>query len=439
MTPQPPRGVSVRLVLPDANFAPTAKPSGETALTLEVGADMAVALQDRSAERIDASAVLGQASEVAAFALLVECRRVLSPGARLACGPVPPALPLDRFAGLAGLVRCEARGDAPLGPEFAKPQRQVSGDPMVSLVIPAFSPRFFAASLASAVAQTYEPLEIVVCDDSSGDEIASIVKQAARERPVRYLRNPHRLHTRGNLARGLDEARGEFIKYLNDDDQLVPDCVAQLIAAFRSAPDIVLATSWRRRIDEHARPLPDQLATMPIAPADVMVGGASLANAMLLAGLNVVGEPSTVLFRRADFEGGGQDSFAFDGVAARGALDFAMWASLLLRGDAVWYRRHLSDFRIHPGQSQQDVSKRPRAVDGIRSLQRAWLGLGLPQYLRPSEVLLQPFPPGANIGWQWARVPALARIAQSPWGDPPSGRWRYGATPRTVPPGGAGH
>lgn len=47
--------------------------------------------------------------------------------------------------------------------------------PLVSIAIPAFNPRFFERTLNSAVSQTYSNLDIVVCDDSRGDEIKDIV------------------------------------------------------------------------------------------------------------------------------------------------------------------------------------------------------------------------------------------------------------------------
>ena len=66
--------------------------------------------------------------------------------------------------------------------------------PLVSIVIPAFNPRFFSQALESALAQTYEHIEIVICDDSSGDDIRDIVEAFIEPaHPVRYLRNPQRL------------------------------------------------------------------------------------------------------------------------------------------------------------------------------------------------------------------------------------------------------
>lgn len=82
--------------------------------------------------------------------------------------------------------------------DFRKPERRVFGSPRVSLLIPAYSPRFFEKCLESAIAQTYENMEIIVCDDSSGPEIEEIAGRLGRIRPLRYERNPTRLKGRGN-------------------------------------------------------------------------------------------------------------------------------------------------------------------------------------------------------------------------------------------------
>ena len=196
--------------------------------------------------------------------------------------------------------------------EFTKRDRIVDGEPLVSIVIPAYSPRFFAASMDSAMAQTYANIEIVVCDDSEGVEIEAMTRERARHRNVRYLRNPVRLRGRGNFTKCFETARGEFIKFLCDDDLLAPNCVASLLDAFRRAPDITLATSRRRRIDENGNVLEDQPATMPLVAANTTIAGYTLANVMLMAGLNTVGEPTTVLFRKAELLDQAPEYFHFE-------------------------------------------------------------------------------------------------------------------------------
>jgi hypothetical protein len=166
------------------------------------------------------------------------------------------------------------------------------------------------------------------------------------------------------------------------------------------APDITLATSHRRRIDENGNQLDDQPATLPIVAANTTIAGYTLANAMLVTGLNMVGEPSTVLFRKADLLDQAPDYFRFKGAYGHGVIDMVMWSALLLKGDAVYLTESLSAFRIHAAQRQHDPAMAQRTVASIRGLQAAWIELGLFERVPPHLMLAKPFPPPADSVWR---------------------------------------
>lgn len=338
---------------------------------------------------------------------LLECRRTLRPKGRIGISArgeaaSAPGANLRRLAALAGLE------PAPGG--FTKPDRGLRDDPLVSILIPAYSPRFFAACLESALAQTYREIEVVICDDSPGPEIEAIVRARAGSLPVHYERNATCLRPRGNFTRCFERARGEFVKFLCDDDLLAPTCIASLLDAFRHAPDIALATSRRQCIDASGSAIGDLPATMPIVDEDAVVAGPTLANVMIMAGLNTIGEPSTVLFRKADLLDQAPRYFRFDGVAGHGIIDMVTWAALLLKGDAVYRHDALSSFRVHAGQRQHDPAKVQRNVDSIRSLQAAWLDLRLHQRLQRDVLWTKPFPPPHGLDWR--KQPVLGFAAR---------------------------
>ena len=340
--------------------------------------------------------------------LLLECRRVLRPGGVLrveAARVDPAATRVHEHALLVGLDACAmADDDAALA--FTKPDRRVVGTPLVSIGIPAYNPRYFGFALDSALAQTYENIEIVVCDDSDDGAIEATVAQRAGRRPIRYARNPSRLRPRANFTRCLTTSRGEFMKFLCDDDVLAPTCVERLVDAFRQAPDVTLATSHRARIDTAGRELPPLPATWPIVATDALIAGPTLANAVLMAGLNTVGEPSTVLFRRADLLAA-PDHFVFRGQAGHGVIDLVTWAALLMKGDAVYLRESLSAFRFHAEQRQHDATVLERSIASIRGLQAAWLELEVHERQSPDQLLVKPFPPDGT-DWQPRAVQGFA-------------------------------
>ena len=143
--------------------------------------------------------------------------------------------------------------------------------PLVSVIIPAYKASWFETALASACAQTYANLEIIVCDDSDGAMIGAIVERYAgsQQVPIRYQRNQQPLHEMRNTVECIRLARGFYIKFLHDDDVLAPDCVARLVATMEADPHIALATSRRERIDSAGQPLADILATVTAFPQPV--------------------------------------------------------------------------------------------------------------------------------------------------------------------------
>jgi hypothetical protein len=379
--------------------------------------------EDRAVAIIMAGAFTDAMPRAAKLQFLLECRRTLMPGGLLRIEGRSPAQewsPVARIAGLAPaatvaladaarIAMSELRGThATAALEFGKADRLVAADPLVSVLIPAYNPRFFAATLDSALAQTYRNTEIVVADDSPDTAIEAMVKSRAHLGPVRYARNQARLGPRGNFTRCFELAEGSFVKFLCDDDLLAPTCVARLLDGFRLVPDITLATSRRQRIDSNGQHLHDQPATLPVVASDSVIAGWSLANAMIMVGLNTIGEPSTTLFRKADLLDRDPGYFGFAGDPGHGIIDMATWAALLLQGDAVYLRECLSSFRIHAGQRQHDPAKVQRNMASIRSLQGAWLELGLHEKLPPDRLLTKPLPPPPECAWEEQAVVGVA-------------------------------
>lgn len=387
---------------------------------------------DRAADVILCDATTLGLAGASPIALLLECRRVLRPQGivRIVGHPSDRERPASTAGNaatrpdaatellrLALLVGLEPTDRAPVAPhcsaaiaalpssdgentlhEFTKRDRRLDGDPLVSIVIPSSRDRYFVACFESALAQTYDNIEIVVRDDSRDYAIEDMIHALAKGRPVDYERNPERLGVRGNHRRCLESARGDFVKFLCDDDVLAPTCVARLLDAFRKAPDVALATSHRQLIDFRGEKHPDQPMTLPIVERDSLIAGHTLVHGMLASGLNVVGEPTTTLFRKADFMDEAPHYFRFNGVEGHGVIDMVMWSMLLMKGDAVYLRDSLSSFRVHRGQRQQDPAKKDRNMDSIRGLQSAWLALGLRDSLSHDPLLAKPFPPPAAIG-----------------------------------------
>jgi hypothetical protein len=123
---------------------------------------------------------------------------------------------------------------------------------LVSVIVPVYNrTAFLAEAVASAVAQTYRPVEIIVVDDGSTDGTVGLVDELAG-RYSGVLRVVKREENGGvGVARecGRLIARGEFIQYLDSDDLLYPEKFERQVAALREHPDCGIAYGVTALID----------------------------------------------------------------------------------------------------------------------------------------------------------------------------------------------
>lgn len=110
--------------------------------------------------------------------------------------------------------------------------------PRVSIVIPTRNrQQFLAQAVASCLAQTFADLEIIIVDDASTDETATVVAGQADPR-IRYIR---RAQSGGSVAcinQGLALAQGEYLTWSSDDDYYSPLAIATMVQALDLNPAI---------------------------------------------------------------------------------------------------------------------------------------------------------------------------------------------------------
>ena len=98
-------------------------------------------------------------------------------------------------------------------------------NPLVSIIIPVYnSSAFVVEAVRSALSQTYSQIEVIVVDDGSTDNSLQLLEDIKDNR----LRLFSQINQGACVARnrGLAEARGEYVKFLDSDDILYPDAVA---------------------------------------------------------------------------------------------------------------------------------------------------------------------------------------------------------------------
>jgi glycosyltransferase involved in cell wall biosynthesis len=107
--------------------------------------------------------------------------------------------------------------------------------PLATMVIPVFNgERTLARAIESALAQLYEPLEVLVVDDGSTDASGEI---AGSFDGVRYVHQQNRGPSAAR-NRGLVEAGGEYVAFLDADDEALPERMSLQVGYLLEHPEV---------------------------------------------------------------------------------------------------------------------------------------------------------------------------------------------------------
>lgn len=114
----------------------------------------------------------------------------------------------------------------------------------VSCIVPVFQgERYLGEAIASILAQTSPPLEVVVVDDGSHDRSVAIAESFGD--PVRVVRQPHRGVSAARNA-GIRAARGTLLAFLDADDLFLPEKLALQCARLAVRPELELSAAYTR-------------------------------------------------------------------------------------------------------------------------------------------------------------------------------------------------
>ncbi len=225
--------------------------------------------------------------------------------------------------------------------------------PLVSVVIPAYNrPDTLKIALDSVLSQSYPTIEVIICDDSSNDGVKDMLTPyLAKHSIIQYVKNEQNLFLQ-NWQKCFDLAQGEYINYLMDDDVFHPDKIKRMVYFYENFDGISLVTSHRQTIDESGEPIPPLRATKKAFAETRIMNGKMLGDLALSQCLNIIGEPTTVLFRKKDLT---EPFGIYNGSQYSLLNDLAAWLILLSKGKAVYIADTLSYFRIHPSQNNQTL------------------------------------------------------------------------------------
>ncbi len=130
-----------------------------------------------------------------------------------------------------------------------------SQTPQVSVIIPAYNgDRYIVQAVESSLSQTFTDLEIIVVDDGSTDGTHQVLEPYLHR--IRYIYQENQ-GVAAARNRGIKEAKGDLIAFLDQDDFFFPNKLAAQVALFRSSPSLGIVNSGWRLVDEQGNAISD--------------------------------------------------------------------------------------------------------------------------------------------------------------------------------------
>ncbi|MGP8214413.1 MAG: glycosyltransferase family 2 protein [Bacteroidia bacterium] len=244
--------------------------------------------------------------------------------------------------------------------------------PIVSICIPTYNgEKYIGQCIESALHQTYTNTEILIVDDGSSDNTCNIVEGfAAKDKRIRFLRNEKNLGLVANWNKCMEVAKGEWIKFLFQDDYLDADCIEIMVQSI--SPEDKIISSGRRLIfdpelDEATKTYSinetltfERLGILSRIPVFISPGKISSMAANNIC-TNFIGEPTIIMFKKDVTEKSG--TFNSDLIQI---CDFEFFLRIACTYGLKYVPRPLTYFRVHKGSaSSSNISERSFSMANI--------------------------------------------------------------------------
>ncbi|MCQ9372928.1 glycosyltransferase [Methyloversatilis sp. XJ19-13] len=240
---------------------------------------------------------------------------------------------------------------------------QMTSAPKVSVCVPAYNgQRWLHDCLASVLAQTETDFELLVVDDGSSDATFAIAQEfAVGDDRVRVLRNERNLGLVGNWNCCIENARGEWIKFVFQDDLLDSHCLHELLSlAERTKREVVFCSREFLFEEGIAADIVAHYQALPTLKSvfgnRFELDGPAVVEAYFVAArgwCNYFGEPTCALIHRRVFERFGR--FNADLIQF---CDVEYWLRVCSQLGMAWLPESRASFRVHGASTSQQNAQR---------------------------------------------------------------------------------
>lgn len=205
--------------------------------------------------------------------------------------------------------------------------------PLVSIVIPCYNAeKSIERCVISALAQDWPNLEIIISDNASSDSTSAILSRFTDPR-LHIHQQIINIGMNENFRFCLEQARGDYITFLNSDDYLLPQSISKRCHAYKQYTSATIVCSDARW--EGAR------SGVLAWPFEGCITGSAAADWSLSQGRNKIHWSSTliptVMVRQL-------------GLSENVFFDWVLWLRLMLRGNVVRVSEILTVLTDHSGR-----------------------------------------------------------------------------------------
>jgi glycosyltransferase involved in cell wall biosynthesis len=224
---------------------------------------------------------------------------------------------------------------------------QTQRRPLVTIVVPVRNGAgTIRESLDSILAQTYEPIEVIVMDDASDDETPAILAGYA-EAGVQVVRQAECRGIYANANDGIALARGELVGVFHGDDLYFPPMVERQVAYLERHPEVGAVFAADVFVDAGGREL-GRLALPPEVRGSRPLDYAAVVNA-LLTHKNAFLRCPSALVRASVYRSLG----VYDQERYRNTADLEMWLRIARAHRIAVIDEHLYAYRRGHGSSSE--------------------------------------------------------------------------------------
>jgi len=278
--------------------------------------------------------------------------------------------------------------------------------PTVSVIIPAYGHEsYILDALESVFQQTFSDYEVIVVNDGSPDGTAMVLQPSIRKGRIRYIEQSNSGQSSAR-NRGLREAKGEFIAFLDDDDLWPADKLEWQVEYLQSHPDVVMIAGGAEYINEHGESVGKNTPLLESFSVESLFSHHSLESPgqtlIRTTALREIGGFQTDIW-------GAEDLCLYFDLARRGAVHASPRIALLYRLHATnashnQPRMFENTWRVFQRQLERIPRERAKA---LRRTARIWLYNYIGRTI--ARELIQ-FKGGMDWKWWKRRIPVLKEM-----------------------------